>query len=65
MDVTERKQAENALKASEAKFRLLVETMRSGLIMGNDEGHVTYVNDRLCEMIGYTRDELLGTSVYD
>jgi PAS domain S-box-containing protein len=55
-----RVQAESALRASEERYRLLVDTMTEGLAMQDEHGTVTYVNDRFCEMTGYSRDQLLG-----
>lgn len=64
-DVTEHKLAEAALKASEEKYRLLVETMRGGLMIFDLEDRITYVNDRFCELLGYSREELIGTLSYN
>ena len=46
-------------------FRLMVETLSEGLGVKNPEGRVTYVNARLCEMLGYSREEMLGRLVTD
>jgi PAS domain S-box-containing protein len=59
-DITDRKQAEEALKESEQKYRLLVETMNDGLSIIDKNACLTYVNDRFCQMIGYDKDELKG-----
>ncbi len=52
--------SERALRQSEKKYRQLVETMNEGLIVGDKKGCFTFVNDRLCEMLGYSRDEFMG-----
>jgi PAS domain S-box-containing protein len=58
----ERKQADAALNASEARFKSLVET-QSDLIARSDlDGHLTFVNDAYCKTFGKTREELLGKS---
>jgi PAS domain S-box-containing protein len=59
-DITERKQAEEALRQSEQKHRHLIETMKEGLGVTDQNYIFTYVNDSFCEMLGYSRDEMLG-----
>lgn len=59
-DITERKQAEDALRESEEKYRSLVETMRGGLAVFDTEFRVTFVNDRFCELFGYSSAEVIG-----
>lgn len=64
-DITERKRAEADLKESEEKYRLLVETMRGGLAIYDADDRIIYINDRFCELMGYTRAELVGTRSFD
>lgn len=59
-DITERKEAEEALRTSEAKYRFLVETMRGGLAVLDTAFRVTFVNDRFCELLGYSSAEVIG-----
>jgi len=60
IDITDRKLAENALRESEERYRLLVERMREGLTQAGNDGVLQFVNDRFCEMVGYEREELVG-----
>ena len=60
-----RKRAEDALTVSEEKYRMLVETMSDGLGIQDKNGLITYVNDRLCTMWEYSREETIGRPVTD
>lgn len=50
---------------SESLYRLFVETLDEGIAVQDEEARFTFVNDRLCEMLGYEREELLGRPVTD
>jgi PAS domain S-box-containing protein len=63
-DVTERKQAEEALRESEEKFRLLAETSPAAILI-YQEGKYVYVNPAAESLTGYRRDELLPQAVGD
>ena len=52
-------------RRSEDRYRQLVETAHEGVWTVDAIGVTTYVNARLCEMIGYPREELLGRQVFD
>ncbi len=58
-DTTERKKVEEALKESESQYRRLVESAGAGMATINLSWHINYVNDTLCQMIGYSREELI------
>ena len=64
-DITERKQAEEALRESEKKYRTLLETTSEGCWMLNPEVKTIEVNAALCKMLGYSQDELLGKTPFD
>jgi PAS domain S-box-containing protein len=57
-DITERKRAENELRSSEARFRSYFELPLFGIAMSSLEKRWLQVNDRLCAILGYSRDEL-------
>jgi PAS domain S-box-containing protein len=61
-DITERKQAEEALKKSEEKYRGILETMGEGYYEVDLNGNITFVNDAACRMHGYARQEIIGMS---
>ncbi|MGD2015650.1 MAG: PAS domain S-box protein [Desulfobacterales bacterium] len=52
VDVTERKQAADRLRKSEAKFRRIVETAAEGFVLLDDDPRIVEVNDAYCRMHG-------------
>ncbi len=60
-----RRQVAAELQASEARFRALFENSPVAYQSLNENGCFLDVNDRLCEMLGYAREELLGRSFGD
>ncbi|MEW6265261.1 MAG: PAS domain S-box protein [Thermodesulfobacteriota bacterium] len=59
-DIRRRQAAEKALLESEELFRSIVENSHEGILMADEAFHFIYVNDELCSMLGYTRQELTG-----
>ncbi|HDP79434.1 MAG TPA: PAS domain S-box protein, partial [Spirochaetes bacterium] len=59
-DITERKKAEQELREREEKFRALAEYSHNAIIIIDDGGVVTYVNDELCRISGYSKDDIVG-----
>jgi PAS domain S-box-containing protein len=59
-DITKQKTAEETLRKSEARFRSLFENSPTAYQSLNQEGQYIDVNNRLCELLGYSRKELLG-----
>ncbi|MGD8381460.1 MAG: PAS domain S-box protein, partial [Syntrophobacterales bacterium] len=64
-DITNRKLAEETLRESEERYRQLVETMNEGLAMADQNYVFTFVNERLSEMLGYSREEMLGRHIME
>lgn len=62
-DITERKRAEEALRESEERLRIIVESSPNGIVMVNEEGTIVLVNAVLATLFGYEQNELLGRSV--
>ncbi|SDF29297.1 PAS domain-containing protein [Halorientalis regularis] len=59
-EVTERKQRET----EQARYEHLVKTVGDAVYILDPAGRFTFVNDALCEMTGYDREDLLGSSVH-
>ncbi len=61
-DVAERLEIQTALAESEERFRAVVEFSKSGIHVADVDGKILLANPALCDMLGYTREELDGTS---
>ncbi|MBZ0220396.1 MAG: sigma 54-interacting transcriptional regulator [Candidatus Methylomirabilis sp.] len=65
-DLTERKLADERLKESEEKFRVMFENSNDGLLLADPQTLKFYVgNKRIREMLGYNEEELLRLGVFD
>jgi PAS domain S-box-containing protein len=65
LDVTDRKQTEELLLESEERFRLLVEQAVDGIFVTDAQGGYLDVNPAGCQMLGYSREEILRFSIAD
>jgi PAS domain S-box-containing protein len=65
VDLSERKRAEQELRASEARFRTFVDHATDALVLHREDGTIVDVNRQACESLGYGRDELIGMSPLD
>ncbi len=64
-DIKDRKQTERQLKESEEKNRLVLETAMDGFWKLDHKGDIIEVNPSYCNMIGYSKEELLTMNVKD
>ena len=64
-DISERKQIEDALRNSEQRFRTALETLRFVAVGLDINGRITFCNDALCTLTGWSRAELIGESWWD
>ncbi|MEA1049545.1 PAS domain S-box protein [Lamprobacter modestohalophilus] len=64
-DITEKKLATDALADSEQRFRAVFSQAGIGIALLSPAGNWLLVNERLCEIVGYSRDELLRMSFQD
>ncbi len=61
---TDRIQSREALRASEEKYRNLVELLHEGIWVIDERARTTYVNTHMADMLGYTTDEMLGKELF-
>jgi PAS domain S-box-containing protein len=59
-DVTERKQAEQAVLDSEEKFRSVIEQSRDGIVLADERGYIVEWNHGLEQIMGWPRAHMLG-----
>lgn len=64
-EIRERELAEQALRESEERFRATFEQAAVGIAHVTPEGRWLRVNNKLCEIVGYSREELLGMTFQD
>jgi two-component system sporulation sensor kinase A len=60
IDITARVQAEQKLKASEEKFKKLVDQAADSFFLVDMKGRIIDVNTQACKILGYTREHLLS-----
>src|SRR5439155_692833 len=60
-DITEQKKLEQQLRDQQNYLRGLIESSVDGLITVDPQGFITDVNEQMCRMTGFTREELLGS----
>jgi two-component system cell cycle sensor histidine kinase/response regulator CckA len=61
VELTERKETEEALRESETKYSALVESSKDGIIM-IQEGVLTFINEASTDLVGYSPEEMIGSS---
>ncbi|MDH3964217.1 MAG: PAS domain S-box protein, partial [Deltaproteobacteria bacterium] len=61
----QRLRAESEVRQSEEKYRRIVETAGEGFVLMDKNLMFTDVNDAYCRMVGYSRQELIGKTVFD
>jgi PAS domain S-box-containing protein len=63
-DITDLKRAEEALKQSEERSRLILESAGEGIFGVGPQGQVTFVNPAAVDMLGFSEEELLGNKIH-
>jgi PAS domain S-box-containing protein len=65
LDISERHQAEEALRLSEERFRSVFQTVAAGMAVIDRSGNLIQVNPSICRYLNYPEQELLKLSVFD
>jgi PAS domain S-box-containing protein len=65
LDITAQKQAEQALQASEERYRLIVDTTQEGICILDANARLTFLNQRLADMLGYSVEEMQGRFLFE
>lgn len=60
MDISDRKEAEEALKASEERYRTILENIEDGYYELDLKGNFTFFNESCRKIFGYSREEMMG-----
>ena len=64
-EIAQHREVESALRESEDRHRLVVESMNEGICVVDDRGRIGFINTRFCEILGYEREEVLGRYLED
>lgn len=64
-DITERRCAEEALQASEERYRNIVETAQEGIWQVDADNRTVFVNRKMADILGYSVDEMAGRPMFD
>ena len=62
-DITQRKQAEEALSSQNLKNKTLLRAASDGIVVCDIEGNIVEANDAFCRMLGYTPDEIKNLNI--
>jgi PAS domain S-box-containing protein len=57
--------SQDALRVSEQRYRSIVETTGDGIMVGAPDGTIEFVNQRMADMLGYDREEMVGLHGFD
>jgi len=63
-DITERKQAEEAVRESETRFKVISTSAQDAIIMIDEQGHISFWNEAASRIFGYTAAEMLKQSLH-
>jgi PAS domain S-box-containing protein len=65
MDITERKQAEEAVHESRERLNTILKTTAQGFWLNDQNDNIMEVNDAMCEILGLPKEEIVGCNFFD
>jgi two-component system sensor histidine kinase/response regulator len=65
VDISEQKKVEEAIRESEYRSRLVLQSVGEGIFGTDAQGRCSFINDAAQKMLGYLPEEILGQSVHD
>jgi PAS domain S-box-containing protein len=65
IDIRQRKKAEDDLRQSEQRLQSIFGNVAIGIVEVDSEDRIISANDRICHILGYTREELLSKTIHD
>ncbi|HEX2974547.1 MAG TPA: PAS domain S-box protein [Bacteroidales bacterium] len=63
IDISERRKTEATLRENEQRLQGLFNNAAIGIVITDSEDHISVVNDHLCDILGYTHEELTGKNI--
>lgn len=64
-DVTDRRKAEDDLKASEEKYRRVVENANQGIWLNDHNSIITFANEKIASLLGHRAESMVGCSLFE
>lgn len=64
VDVTENQRSAEAARAAHERYRRIVETTSEGVVITDAQATFTFVNERFAQLLGYSRDAIIGRSAF-
>ncbi|MDH3828663.1 MAG: PAS domain S-box protein, partial [Desulfobacterales bacterium] len=64
-DITERKQAEEAIRESRERLNTILKTTAQGFFLNDQDDNIMEANEAMCEILGLGKEEIVGSNFFD